>query len=126
MTRRTQSGRKNRTTIESKTPPSAVVIRRRTALLKAGLEHGALAEAIQKMDGIPTSRQAVTSVVNGHFGSMRGRVEKRIVELTRARLVELGEVQEAKRVTLKAFGWGHIEDSPTDARDPGEAQTVNG
>lgn len=90
----------------TKTPPSPAVLRRRTALAEAGLEHGAAAEAIERRQGIPTTGKAVTGTINNHYRSGGLRIERGLVELLRERFVELGKTGRAKEMTLDYFGWG--------------------
>lgn len=89
--------------LKTKTPPSGIVRRRRDVLVEAGLEHGVLAEAIERLDGISTTRQSVTNCINGHFASER--IQGRIVELVQQALRQQGRDARAEQITLDYMGW---------------------
>lgn len=92
--------------VRTKQPPSSAVVKRRAVLMEAGIEHGAAAEAIQKRDGIPTSRQTVTAVINGHFPSGGLRVERHLVEMVQEAFRKQGKEKRAETITLDYMGWG--------------------
>jgi hypothetical protein len=72
-------------------------------MLEAGLEHGVAAEAIQKLDAIPTGRQAITNAINGHYSS--ARIQERLVELLQQAFRQAGEEKKAETITLAYLGW---------------------
>lgn len=89
--------------LRTKTPASPVVLRRRAVLAEAGLEHGVLAEAIERLDGISTSRLAVTNCLSGHFSSER--IQGRIVELLQMAFRQIGRPGRAEQITHDYMGW---------------------
>jgi hypothetical protein len=89
--------------VATKTPPTPAVRRRRAVLVEAGLEHGALADAIERLDGVPTSRNAITNSINGHFDS--ARIQDRLVELIRQAFVASGREARAEQITHEYMGW---------------------
>lgn len=85
-----------------------MIRRRRAVMLEAGIEHQDAADAIQKRYKIPTTRQAVTNVINGHFTSGGGRIEAALVRLICDTLSERGERDRAATITPAYLGWEDV------------------
>jgi hypothetical protein len=94
--------------LRTKVPPSPIVARRRTLLMEAGIDHEAAANVIERWDGIPTKRQSVTAVVNGHLSSSGLRIERRLVTMLRDRFAELGKDGQAERMSMEYLGWDEL------------------
>lgn len=99
-------------TRRKRTTPSpvadTVIRRRRAVMLEAGIEHADAADAIAKRYKVPTTRQAVTNVINGHFVSGGGRIEAALVQLIRDTLTARGESKRAAEITPAHLGWEHV------------------
>ena len=87
-------------------PVPTIILRRRGALLEAGLPHSAVADFVSTKDGISTTRQAVTKGINGKLSSGGLRIEQAVVELLQIRFKELGRPQRAEQITMQYMGWG--------------------
>jgi hypothetical protein len=79
------------------------VSRRRAAMAEAGLEHAVAAQLITDRTGIPTSRESVTNVVNGHFTSERIAAE--LTTLLAEAFRQLKLPARARQMTPSYLGW---------------------
>lgn len=103
----------------SRTPPSPDVLRRRSVLAEAGLQHADLREYVEATTGRAVSRQAITGVIAGSFPSSGGWIEEAIVQAVQASLRQMGRQGRAEQVTLKYLGWEEASGSKgTTARTP--------
>lgn len=89
-----------------------LVRRRREVMKEAGLEHHVAAEAIANLDVLPTTRQAITNTINGHFPS--ARIRRRLVEVIRMAFVQQGKPERAEEITLKYMGWPELEEEKSE------------
>lgn len=99
-----------RTPAPSKAERAQYIRRRRAVMMEAGLEHAEAAEIIAKRFKIPTTRQAITNAINGHFTSAGGRIESAVINLVRERLTLHGQKERAETVTPEFLGWSAVID----------------